>query len=208
MMKYLQRVVRFGKRMEQKEQSEQSQSQAYSTSSNRYQSNSEDQTERALTQDDSSGHANYRASRQDDTLNDMQSKLTDPPNPPNLGSRNMGEPFGVRHNNVDQREVIKLSIEFPLRNGNSGNDIALFFKRFITVLFAANREILLTKRIPGDKNPISKAIYIAYNKETRGDYYSGMKTLHDKKRVVGLTRILSGDEIQKTKSHRNFRAWL
>ena len=184
-MKYLQRVVRFGKRMEQKEQSEQSQSQsqsqAYSASSNRYQSNSEDQTERALTQDDSSGHANYRASRQDDTLNDTQSKLTDPPNPPNLGSRNMGEPFGVCHNNVDQREVIKLSIEFPLRNGNSGNDIALFFKRFITVLFAANREILLTKRIPGDKNPISKAIYIAYNEETRGDYYSGMKTLHNKK---------------------------
>ena len=104
----------------------------------------------------------------------------EPPNPPNLGARHTGLPFGV-NTTVDHREVIKLSIESPLRNGNSGNDIALFFKRFITVLFAANREILLTKWIPGEENPISKAIDIAYNEDTISEYYSGMKTLHDKK---------------------------
>ena len=41
--------------------------------------------------------------------------------------------------------VIKLSIKFPLQHGHHSNDIALFFKRFITILFAANRSILLEK---------------------------------------------------------------
>ena len=58
--------------------------------------------------------------------------------------------------------------------------VALFFKRFIAVLFAANRSILLEKWIPGEKNPISKAIYIAYTEEAISKYYSGMKTLHNK----------------------------
>ena len=67
-----------------------------------------------------------------------------------------------------------------MRNGNSGNDFALFFKRFITVLFAANREIFFTKWILGDENLISMAIDIAYNEEIIGEYYAGMKILHDK----------------------------
>ena len=67
---------------------------------------------------------------------------------------------------------------------------------------------MLPKWIPGDENPISKAIDIAYNEETIGEYHAGMKTMHDKKRVIGFTRILSSDKFQKTKSHRNFRAWL
>ena len=114
----------------------------------------------------------------------------------------------MRHTDVGNREVIKLSKESPLRSGNSGNNIALFFKRFIAVLFSANREILLTKWIPGNENPISKAIDIAYDEDTIGEYFSGMKTLHDKKRVIGFTRILSCDKFQKTKNHAKFRAWL
>ena len=66
----------------------------------------------------------------------------------------------------------------------------------------------MTKRIPGSENPISKAVGIAYNEETIREYYAGMKTLHNKNRVVGFTRILSGDKFQRTKSNRNFRAWL
>ena len=119
--------------------------------------------------------------------------------------RPTGLQFGG-NSEVGHREVIKLSIEFPLRNGNSGNDIALFFKRFITVLFAANREILLTKWILGDENPISKAIDIAYNEDTISEYYLGMKTLRDKKRIIGFTRILSTDKFYKTKNHQSFRS--
>ena len=77
-----------------------------------------------------------------------------------------------------------------------------FFKRFITVLFAATTDILLTKWTLGDENPITKAIYIAYSKETIWEYYAGMKTLHDKKRMIGFTRILSNDKFQKMKNHK------
>ena len=114
------------------------------------------------------------------TTDQRNSPNYEPPNPPNLGMRLTGLPFGI-NNAVGHREVINLSIELPLRNGNSGNNITLFFKKFITVLFAADREILLTKWIPGDENPISKAIDIAYNEDTISEYYLGMKKLHDKK---------------------------
>ena len=134
----------------------------------------------------------------------------EPPSPPNLGMRHTGQSFGISRSAIGHREVIKLSVEFPLKSGNNVNDIQLIFKRFITVLFAANREILLTKWIPGDKNPISKAIDIAYadDNSVLNEYYAGMKTLHDKKRIIGFTRILSSDKFYKTKNQPNFRAWL
>ena len=133
---------------------------------------------------------------------------TVPPSPPNLSSKHPTGPFGIFNNDQDRREVIKLSIEFPLQQGNRGNDVALFFKRFITVLFAANRHILLEKWIPGEENPISKAIDIAYTEEVISEYYSGMKTLHDKRRIIGFTRILSNEQFSKTKNHLRFRDWL
>ena len=131
-------------------------------SSNKYQSSPQPDTELGKNSGSPGDSHEPRGQRMTDPRN---SPHAEPPNPPNLGSRPSGLPFGV--NSVSgHREVIKLSIEFPLRNGNSGNDIALFFKRFITVLFAANKKILLTKWIPGDENPISKAIDIAYNEDT------------------------------------------
>ena len=35
-----------------------------------------------------------------------------------------------------------------------------------------------------------------------------MKTLHDKRKIIGFTRILSSYKFHKTKNHPNFRAWL
>ena len=35
-----------------------------------------------------------------------------------------------------------------------------------------------------------------------------MKTLHDKKRIIGFTGIVSSNEFHKTKNHPSFRAWL
>ena len=163
-----QRVLRFGERMEQTEQTERLQSYPH-PSSNGYQGTQEG------SEAEVDASANSRASREVDTRNGSQGIFADPPNPPTLGAQQRREPFGVCHTHVGRREIIKLSIEFPLKSGNSGNDIALFFKRFITVLFTANRKILLTKWILGDENPISKAIDIAYDEDTIGEYYAGMK---------------------------------
>jgi len=162
----------------------------------------------AIMSGQSSSHTDHDLDRRHRTADQSDSGSTqflDPPNPPNLRSRHTDQTFGVLRE-VGHREVIKLSIEFPLKNCNSANDIDLFFKRFITVLFAANRDILLTKWIPGNENPISKAIDIAYDADTIGEYYSGMKTLHDKRRIVRFTRILSTVKFFKTKNHLDFRS--
>ena len=73
-----------------------------------------------------------------------------------------------------------------------------------TVLFVDNWDILLQKRSPSDENPVSQAIDIAYNKKTVGEDYSGMKTLHDKQRIIGFTRILSPERFSKAKNIQDF----
>ena len=85
---------------------------------------------RALNRGISTGHdRNLDSCQRTQSGNHAPGKHLEPPNPPNLTSRHRGQPFGVSSNAVGCKEVIKLSIEFPLRQGNSGNNIALFFKR-------------------------------------------------------------------------------
>ena len=71
-----------------------------------------------------------------------------PPDPPTtLPVRNNGEAFGIARHYVAEHMEIKLSIEFPLKNGLKVNDVALFFKRFITIFFAVDNDIyLLTQK--------------------------------------------------------------
>ena len=198
------RIPRFGESTEQMEQDGGSQTNN-DQSSNMYTCNSPNRSEtyspeassllRASNRGSSTGHdRNLDSGQHTQSGNHAPGEHLEPPNPPNLTSRHRGQPFGVSPTDVGYKELIKLLIEFPLRQGNSGNDVALFFKHFITVLFAANREILLTKWTPGDENPISKAIDIVYSEESIGEYYFGMKTLHDKRRIIGFTRILSSEK--------------
>ena len=203
------RVLTFTEKMAQMRHEDSVQSQISSTvdSSNGYESTGESNEMTVAQLNSPTQHDHVQSPRAVSQTSPGHTPLLEPPNPPNLRSRHAGQPFGVLRD-VGHREVIKLSIEFPLKSGNSANDIGLFFKRFITVLFAANREILLTKWIPGNENPIAKAIDIAYDEDTISEYYSGMKTLHDKRRIVGFTRILSNDKFFKTKNHSDFRSWL
>ena len=119
-------MLTFGERMEQTEQSEWAQSKCPS-SSNRYQSNSDNLSDGPLLSDGHNTYTNSRASRITKVTNGEDSVLNDPPNPPNLGLQHSGKTFGLQRADVKHREVIKLFIEFPLRNSSSGNDIALIF---------------------------------------------------------------------------------
>jgi len=57
--------------------------------------------------------------------------LNKPPGPPSLlPVQGNGEAFSVSKNDRVKREEIKLSIEFPLKNGSQGNDISLFLSGF------------------------------------------------------------------------------
>ena len=97
-----------------------------------------------------------------------------------LPGNTRGEAFGVQKHVVDTRQELKLSIEFPLSKNKSGNDTALFFKQFMTVLFASSRDIQLLKWEGSTENPIMKAVDIAYNEETIEQFYSGMELQSDK----------------------------
>ena len=110
-----------------------------------------------------------------------------------------GEAFSVSRNDRIKREEIKLSIEFPLKSGAKGNDISLFFKRFLSALMAANKDVLLKKWDSSDENPISRAGDIAYSEAEIAEYYAGMRTSNDKRSVVGYTRILSNESFSQTK---------
>ena len=134
--------------------------------------------------------------------------LQHPPVPPSLlPVQGAGEAFSVSKTDRIKREEIKLSIEFPLRSGAKGNDISLFFKRFLSALMAANKDILLKKWDSTDENPISRAGDIAYSESEIAEYYAGMRTSNDKRSVVGYTRILSNESFSMTKKGR-FREWL
>ena len=99
-----------------------------------------------------------------------------PPDPPSLlPQQGGGAGFSVQKNVVDTRQELKLIIEFPLSRNRSGNDIAMFYKRFMTVLFAASRDLQLLKWEGGNENPITVAADIAWDKDTIGKFYSGMK---------------------------------
>ena len=125
--------------------------------------------------------------------------LNKPPGPPSLlPVQGNGEAFSVSKNDRVKREEIKLSIEFPLKNGSQGNDISLFFKRFLSALMAANKEILLKKWDSSDENPISRAGDIAYNEDEIAEYYAGMRSSNDKRSFVGYTRILSNESFYQT----------
>ena len=79
----------------------------------------------------------------------------------------------------------------PLRNGKNGNDIELFFNRFVTVLFALNNNIPLLKWVKYNENPITKAVDITYDEHIIREYSSGIKVKNNRKRIIGFTWILT-----------------
>jgi len=74
--------------------------------------------------------------------NSTEVNLISPPDPPSLlRGKTRVAAIGVRKRAIDNRQVLKLSIEFLLSKGKSGNDIALFYKRFMTVLFTSTTDM-------------------------------------------------------------------
>ena len=69
-----------------------------------------------------------------------------PPKPPSLlpKSAHMAL-FGIIKQKAIMCQELKLSIKFPQSKGKNGNDIGLFFKHFMTVLFLLSSNIQLLK---------------------------------------------------------------
>ena len=91
-------------------------------------------------------------------------KYMEPPIQPTvILQRDRDEPFMIGKSDIGKQKVITFLIKFTLKNRKNGNNVFLFFKRFLTVLFVANNNILLEKWSLSEENPISKAIDIAYS---------------------------------------------
>ena len=73
--------------------------------------------------------------------------------PATLPKTEQGKNFGVDNKKVDTRHDLKIYTEFPLRNGKNGKNIALFFKRFIMVLFVSNKKIQLLEWDKTNESP-------------------------------------------------------
>ena len=76
--------------------------------------------------------------------------------------------------------MIKLLIKFPLKTVHKIMIWLSFVMRFLAVLLAANRDILLEKWEPTEGNPISKSIDITYNEDMLTEYYARMKMSNNK----------------------------
>ena len=133
-----------------------------------------------------------------------------PPAPPSLLSKpNQGVSFGVCPSGIGTQEELKLSIEFPLLKGKNGNDIAMFFKRFCTVLFTANKDIQLVKwDKESTENPIVNAADIGWDEATISEFYTGMKRQSDGRRMIGFTQIMTPEPFWKIKENKQFFEWL
>ena len=59
--------------------------------------------------------------------------------------------FGIQKQVVGTRQELKLSIKFPLSKSKNGNDIALFYKRFMTIIFASNKDLQALTGDPSKK---------------------------------------------------------
>ena len=69
-----------------------------------------------------------------------------PPSAPSLLQKSgRGATFGVPKQKVDTCQELKSIIEYLLSKGKNGNDIALFYKQFISVLFSCGSDIQLLK---------------------------------------------------------------
>jgi len=127
-----------------------------------------------------------------------------PPDPPSLlPQRARGAPFGIQKQTVNTRQELKLSIEFPLSKSKHGNDTALFFKRFMTVLFALSKDLQLLKWEGTTENLILAASDIDDDEDAIGQFYSGMKMQNDRNRMIGYSQILASDPFWKLNATTN-----
>ena len=117
----------------------------------------------------------------DGALNDDPSPGNDPDSPPPdpvlqaLPYRLSG--FATA-NDVKRVTKIRLQVEFPMQNNNRKNNVADYFKRFITVLFAAEPGITLLNWQDPTLNPIQRSMNLQGTEEVISQYFTGMQIHH------------------------------
>jgi len=84
----------------------------------------------------------------------------------------------------------------------------LFFKQFMTVLFVLSKDLQLLKWEGTTKNSILAASDIAYDEDTIGEFYLGMKMQNDRNRMIGYSQILTSDPFWRIKRNNKLFDWI
>ena len=93
-------------------------------------------------------------------------------------------------NDVDISKEIRLTLEFPMQKEKK-NNVADYFKRFITILFAAEPGITLLNWENPMQNPIQRSMNLQGTKEVISQYFAGMKVHQYRKKIIGQVKITS-----------------
>ena len=84
-----------------------------------------------------------------------ENKLNHAPEAPSLMTKDPGKPFSADKASSGIKKEIKLTVEFPLRaEEDHPNDLALYFKRFATILFASDPTMAILKWEHPEQNPM------------------------------------------------------
>ena len=100
-------------------------------------------------------------------------KLNHAPEAPSLKTKDRGKAFSADKATSGVKKEIKLTVEFPLRaEEDHPNDLALYFKRFATILFALDPTMVILNWDHLEQNPIRRSKDIDCNEQAIHQYYS------------------------------------
>ena len=106
------------------------------------------------------------APKQDSLYKRNRNSLFDPPTAPSLAPKQTLAEFSKPELNVSRSQKIRLLVEFPIQqNETNTNDISMYFKKLMTLLFAVDKKMVLLNWDDSTQNPITKAVDIKPSKE-------------------------------------------
>ena len=133
--------------------------------------------------------------------------LSVPPPAPVLQSKRLqSEAFFVNAGDFASSKEIKLTVEFPTKlQQDRTNDVAMYFKRFATVLLSAHPSIAILNWENPEQNPVTKAVDISPAEESISQYFSGIVVQANRRKIKGFVKIRSDVTFGVIK--RNDRVW-
>ena len=127
-----------------------------------------------------------------------------PPPDPVLQALPPRTSFFANANDVDRVTEIRLQVEFPMQNNNKKNNVADYFKRLITVLFAAEPGITLLNWQDPNLNPIQRSMNLQGTEDVISQYFTGMQIHHNRKKIIGYVKITSPIPFWQIKKDQRF----
>ena len=132
-----------------------------------------------------------------------------PPQAERLGPKASREPFSVENASTTIKREVKLTVEFPLReNLAHANDLANYFKKFISVILKADPTMAILNWDHPTQNPIRNASDLGQSEEEIRQYFNGYRVIARAKKVLGYVKIETAVPFRETKGDGKLWKWL